>query len=157
RGSLNSGRANLSAVASAGRAWAFGGAGDGGHSLSSVEVIRYTSILTDRIDYPPNSVVTFTGSGFIPGESVSLLVRRSTDQDPGTTLSTVADGFGRIENHEFSTTSNDSGVVFSVTATGADSKLPALNKFHDSLYVTSLGVGAMLQTTSTLDLAIYGG
>ena len=61
---------------------------------------------TDRADYSPGTTVTITGTGWVPGEAVTLTlaeVNNFDDPHPDRTLTAVADDAGNIVNTEFRT------------------------------------------------------
>ncbi len=105
----------------------------GGNNLfgpqSSIETARYPSLKSDRQDYPPNTQVTLTGSGWVPGEVVTLNVRQS-DGDADINLVARADDQGDISNSELFT-KNDAHVAFLVKGVGQTSNRTAYAKFTD--------------------------
>lgn len=97
----------------------------GGDGLATSELYGFATITTDRDDYYPGLTVTMTGSGWQPGETVTLLLRESTDTHDPLTLTAVADVHGRIVNTDFVVEPHDLGVRFYLTATGAASQAQA--------------------------------
>ncbi|MGH2757896.1 MAG: PKD domain-containing protein [Actinomycetota bacterium] len=112
------------------------------------------TISTDKFDYPPNTVVTFTGSGWWPGETVQIEISRS-DGAPGTVLYALADDLGQIRNSNLSTTTNDLDVAFGVVASGGASGLVATTSFIDS-HGISLSPTQFLQQNAPVSLNIFG-
>ena len=66
--------------------------------LASSELYGFATIKTDKDDYAPGELVTMTGSGWQPGETVTLFLHEINNPDPhdDLTLTAVADGSGRI-------------------------------------------------------------
>src|SRR2546426_6298564 len=93
---------------------------------------RLASVATDKADYAPGETVTFTGSGWQPGEIVSLLLHEDPTTDADRTLTATADASGNIFNSEFSPEPHDIGVTFYVIASGETSGLTAQAKFTDA-------------------------
>ena len=93
----------------------------------------YATVKTDREDYWPGEPVTVTGSGWQPGETVTLTISEDADTHFDFTYSAVADADGRIANAEFAPIENEVfhhfGKKFYVAARGAASE--ALNTFTD--------------------------
>src|SRR5947208_949701 len=102
------------------------------------------TVKTDKEDYAPGEVVTMTGSGWQPGEAVTLELHEDLDHDEDTdqTLTTTADSSGSILYREFAPDEHDLGVQFYLTATGQTSRLVAQTTFLDSPKVGSVTVGA---------------
>src|SRR5213595_1548492 len=102
------------------------------------------TVKTDKEDYAPGEVVTITGSGWQPGEAVTLELHEDLDHDEDTdqTLTTTADSSGNILSREFAPDEHDLGVRFYLTATGQTSRLVAQTTFLDSPKVGSVTVGA---------------
>src|SRR5207244_10029396 len=96
------------AAASGAAVDARGGSGDG-----PVVVVASPPPLAcgkrDRPDYSPGETVTFTGSGWEPGEVVSLLLHEDPTTHPDRTLTATADPLGNIVNNEFSPEPHDVG------------------------------------------------
>ncbi len=66
--------------------------------LASSELYGFATIKTDKDDYAPGELVTMTGSGWQPGETVTLFLHEINNPDPhdDLTLTAVADASGRI-------------------------------------------------------------
>jgi len=92
------------------------------------------TITTDREDYPPYSTVVISGSGFTPGETVSLVVEQiapaQATYEPWTT---VADENGNILTSWFVFSDELVGATLQATATGQTSGLTASATFTDAL------------------------
>src|SRR5437899_1254594 len=93
---------------------------------------RRASVETDKADYTPGEAVTFTGSGWQPGEVVSLLLHEDPTTHGDRTLTATADESGNIFNSEFSPEPHDIGVTFYVIASGEASGLMAQARFTDA-------------------------
>src|SRR5437016_1230695 len=98
---------------------------------------RLASVKTDKPDYSPGETVTFTGSGWEPGEVVSLLLHEDPTTHPDRTLTATADPLGNIVNNEFSPEPHDVGVTFYVLASGQVSRIVAQARFTDTLAPTN--------------------
>src|SRR2546426_523374 len=112
----------------------------GGASAGQVVLVtspmRLATVKTDRADYSPGATVTFTGSGWKPGEGVSLLLHEDTTIHADRTLTATADESGNIFNNEFSPEPHDVGVTFYVLASGQASRLVAQARFTDKVAPT---------------------
>ena len=49
--------------------------GAGSAGPAAVEGFRFATVKTDKGDYPPGSVVTISGAGWVAGESINLTLR----------------------------------------------------------------------------------
>ena len=108
-----------------------GGANETG-VYSGVDLYGFATVKTDKDDYAPGETVVITGTGWQPGETVTL--RLQEDVSPpfheDRTLSATADENGGIINTEYSPEAHDVGVMFYLTATGAGAQ--AQNHFWDA-------------------------
>ncbi len=77
----------------------FAGAGDAG---TGTELYRFATVKTDQSDYAPGTIVNISGSGWQPGETVTLTLVESPLIDTHPVMTAVADTFGRISNNQFS-------------------------------------------------------
>ena len=88
---------------------------------------------TDKDDYWPGETVTITGSGWQPGETVTLKISEDADTHNDFTYTAVANAQGNIINAQFAPIENEVfhhfGMRFYLTATGVAST--ALNTFTD--------------------------
>jgi hypothetical protein len=142
-----------------------GGAGDatGGHSGRVVLVTAagdgaagaIATVQTDRDDYFPPDTVLITGSGWEPGETVSLLFQEDVTPavHPDVVMSTVADAEGGIRHQQFAIDSADIGVRFTLTATGQTSGRTAQATFTDN---TGLNTVTVIGAQATSPIAPGG-
>jgi hypothetical protein len=128
-GTLSVARPGLagSAIGLDGRLLAAGGTG-----LASTELYGFATVKTDAADYPPGSTVMITGSGWQPGETVTLTLLESPLIDTHPAMTAVADGNGNILNDKFSPDEHDVNIRFYLTAVGSQSGLQAQNTFTDA-------------------------
>src|SRR5207245_8375245 len=56
---------------------AAGGTDASGNTLASTELYAFPTVKTDQADYPPGTTVNITGSGFTPGETVTITLVES--------------------------------------------------------------------------------
>src|SRR5690348_4195116 len=72
------------------------------------------AVNTDKDDYQPGDTVTVTGTGWEPGETVSLLFHEDVDPPihPDKTFTAVADADGRIVNRDYVIDEEDLNVRF---------------------------------------------
>src|SRR6266853_2600022 len=92
----------------------------GGSGQASSEYYGFATLHTDKSDYAPGTTVTITGSGWQPGEKVSLHLHEDLAKPfhLDRTLTATADAYGRIFNNQFAPEHHDIGVRFYLTATG---------------------------------------
>ena len=115
------------------------GGSDGKNSLASSELYSFATITTDQADYPPGTTVNISGSGWQPGETVTLALVESPLYDTHGPYSAVADSNGNIFNNQFMTDEHDANIRFYLTARGSVSQ--AQMTFTDSTQLKSLTVG----------------
>ena len=72
-----------------------------GGSSASAELYGFATVKTDAADYPPGTTVNITGSGWQPGETVTLTLVESPLIDTHGPFTTVADGNGNISTFRF--------------------------------------------------------
>ena len=106
-------------------------------ALSSSELYGFATVKTDRGDYAPGDPVTITGSGWQPGETVTLSFRESPNIDTPGPFTAVADQNGNISDMEFAPDLNDVGIRFFFTAVGTSSGLQAQHTFTDGGVATT--------------------
>ncbi|HEY1213131.1 MAG TPA: kelch repeat-containing protein, partial [Bryobacteraceae bacterium] len=102
----------------------------GGSNLDSTEFYGFPTVKTDASDYPPGTPVHIFGSGWVPGETVSLTLLESPLIDTHGPYSAIADANGNISDDSFATDNLDLDISFGLTAVG--SKAQAFNWFTDS-------------------------
>jgi hypothetical protein len=124
------------------------GGENGSGTLSSAEVYGFATVETDKADYAPGTVVTITGRGWQPGETVTLSFRESPNIDTPGPYTVVADANGNISDAEFAPDSNDLNVRFYLTAVGSSSGFQAQHTFTDSVATTT----ALSCTPSTVQV-----
>jgi hypothetical protein len=123
-------RDNVSAVLRPGSLLVAGGRNASG-SLNSSELFQYVAIGTDKPDYAPGTPVNISGSGWQPGEQVSVQIMTvPVDQHHiEFTGSGIADGAGSVTVTGFAVDQSHLGMKFILTATG--SQLQAQTTFTD--------------------------
>jgi len=104
----------------------------GGSNLSSTELYGFATVKTDKADYAPGEIVTITGSGWQPGETVTLSFLESPLIDTHPNLTAVADSNGNISNNQFVPDAHDFGILFYLTAVGQTSARQAQTTFADN-------------------------
>jgi hypothetical protein len=127
------------------------GGSSAGTPVSSAELYGFATVKTDAADYAPGSVVTITGTGWQPGETVTLTLVESPYYDTHPVMTAVADGQGHITNSGFSPDEHDIGVRFYLTAAGQSSGYSAQNMFTDgNVKVNAQPGNATFSLTSTI-------
>ena len=136
----------------------------GGTGLASTELYGFATVKTDATDYAPGSIVTITGSGWQPGETVTLTLRESPLIDAPPTMTAVADGNGNILNNQFSPDPYDVNVRFYLTAVGSQSGLQAQNTFTDNIKIvvtrnspTAANISEATGSSFTVTFAVSNG
>src|SRR5881392_2397684 len=109
--------------------------------LQGLAMGQSATVMTDEADYAPGTIVTITGSGWRPGETVTLSLVESPLVDTHSDLFAIADANGNIFNNEFSPDSYDADISFTLTATGGTSGLQARTTFTDSTSLKTVTVG----------------
>ncbi|PYU05528.1 MAG: hypothetical protein DMG33_10600, partial [Acidobacteria bacterium] len=102
------------------------------NALASTELYGFATVKTDKADYAPGTTVTITGSGWKPGETVTLTLVESPLIDTHGPYSVTADASGNISNSSFGTDTHDINVLFYLTAVGSVSGLQAQTSFTDA-------------------------
>lgn len=130
-------------------------------TFSSLNVFSQSAtIATDALDYPPGSTAIITGSGFQPGETVTLQVLHyptccddstSPDHQPYTT---IADANGNVSSSWYVPSDQDElGATLQLTAVGASSRLQASEVFTDG---SSFGYNTTTGKSSSVSLSPGG-
>ena len=114
-------------------------------------------IATDRGDYAPGQTVTFTGGGWMAGETVRITLSETPDIHADRDLFATAGDSGEFVNTEFAPEPHDLGVTFTVTATGTTSLRQASWTFTDSAPTSAIyrmveGTGTILTTGPIVDI-----
>src|SRR2546426_3749639 len=102
------------------------------NALASTELYGFATVKTDKADYAPSEIVTITGSGWQPGETVTLSFLESPLIDTHPNLTAVADATGNISNNQFVPDAHDFGILFYLTAVGQTSARQAQTTFTDN-------------------------
>lgn len=102
-------------------------------ALQGVAGAQTPTVMTDQPDYAPGTIVTITGSGWQPGETVTLNFVESPLYDTHPDLYATADANGNIFNNQFSPDVHDAAITFTLTATGQSSGLQAQTTFTDAI------------------------
>ncbi|HKB71574.1 MAG TPA: hypothetical protein VKH46_12070, partial [Thermoanaerobaculia bacterium] len=92
----------------------------------------FATVTTDKTDYAPGDTVVITGTGWMPGETVSMLLHHD-DGDPDLALTSIADDSGNFMNSDFVVDEGDLGATFLLTATGLTSSYTAQTTFTDAI------------------------
>lgn len=103
----------------------------GGSGSQSSELYGFATVKTDDDDYNPGDIVNISGSGWQPGETVTLVLHEDADFHGDLALTAVADAFGNIANSEYAPEAHDLGVRFYLTAGGGTSNFQAQTTFTD--------------------------
>jgi len=118
-------------------------------ALQGVSMAQTATVMTDQADYAPGTIVTITGSGWQPGETVTLSLVESPLIDTHPDLYATADANGNIINNQFSPDEHDINISFTLTATGQLSGLVAQTTFTDATNLKTVTVGAQGPATIT--------
>src|SRR6185369_15032384 len=102
----------------------------GGSNQSSTELYGFATVKTDQADYQPGTTVNISGTGWLPGETVTLTLVESPNLDAHGPYSVTVDASGNFTNSSFVTDIHDLGIRFFVTAVGSQSQ--AQNTFTDA-------------------------
>lgn len=117
-----------------------GGADAKGAPLNGNELYGFATVKTDANDYAPGTTVTITGTGWQPGETVTLSLVESPNFDTHPVMTEVADASGNFVNTDFSPDAHDLNVRFFLTAVGSNSGLQAQNTFTDGTASSLSGI-----------------
>jgi hypothetical protein len=118
-------------------------------ALGGTAMAQSPTVMTDQSDYAPGTIVTITGSGWQPGETVTLSFVESPLIDMHPDLYATADANGNIFNNQFSPDSHDVDITFTLTATGGTSGLQAQTTFTDAITLDSVTVGSQVGIVTT--------
>ena len=114
-------------------------------------------VWTSKDDYVPEEIVDMWGSGWSPGETVTLTLFEVPQAHPSRTFSVVADQTGAFLFEEFKPEPHHAGVKFILNAVGSASRLQAQAEFWDSIAIgasstNSNGGGATSSQNLTLSV-----
>ncbi len=94
----------------------------GGSGLDTTELYGFATVKTDKLDYAPGTPVQITGSGWKPGETVTLTLLESPNIDQHPAMTAIADSLGNISNSDFAPDIHDINLSFYLTAVGTQSQ-----------------------------------
>ncbi len=100
-------------------------------AIGEGETVKDPTLGTDRLDYLPGEVVTLLGTGFTPGETVTITLEETPHVHEHTVLSAVADESGGFANTDYAPQSHDLGTIYVATAVGTTSGRTATTGFSD--------------------------
>jgi hypothetical protein len=118
------------------------GAGDAG---AATELYRFATVRSDQDDYTPGQTVAITGSGWQPGEQVTITLVESPNIDTHPAITATADANGTIADSSFATDAHDFQIRFFVFAHGSASD--AATSFTDG--GGAVAVAGVNSTTAT--------
>jgi sugar lactone lactonase YvrE len=136
--------------------------GESSGKTSTGDLYAFPTVSTDKPDYAPNTTVKISGTGWTPGETVTLVLHEQPANDPDVTFTAVANNSGSIQNSAFKPDVHDEQINFILTAEGQTSGVFAQTVFADSTYSTQLssptptsgGAGTVVNATATLQYGI---
>lgn len=109
------------------------------------------SVTTDHADYPPGSIVSISGTGFQPGETVRLQILRidlpANDGPEHLPWEVNANSEGGL-TASWLVTPDELGATLQLTATGLSSGLTAQTIFTDGVITPASGGGAIPADTA---------
>src|SRR5262245_28854661 len=111
-------------------------AGPASGEAAAAAFSRIALIQTDKYDYLPGELIIITGSGFLPGEEVTLEVDHVSGLEAGAghvPFTATSDASGQITTTWFVEPDDSLGAVLALTAVGARSGRSALTFFTDTL------------------------
>ena len=135
-----------------------GGTEANGNALKSSEAYGFPTVQTDQGDYPPGTTVTITGSGWQPGETVTIQLVESPLIDTHGPYTVTAQANGNISDRSFTTDAHDAGVTFTVTAIGSVSR--AQTTFSDAAVTfnnTNTAVAAFGKSSLSAPMSVTAG
>ncbi len=88
--------------------------------LETSSAYRFATLRTDQEQYDPGAVVTITGSGWAPGEKVSLLFQEMPKTRADRSVTVLTDASGDLA-YQYQSDTQHPGRRYYVTATGAAS------------------------------------
>ena len=103
---------------------------------------RFATIKTDKDDYAPGALAVITGSGWQPGEEVTLLFQEDPAVHDDYVLKVNADTAGNIYWDQWAPELHDLYVRFYLTASGAQSRAQTTFTDGGTLTITFAGTGS---------------
>ena len=133
-----------------GQALIVGGANSSGAILSSTEVLTSysASITTDKLDYAPGETATFTGRGFLAGETVRIVIHEDPHTPQERSIQVVADADGNISGG-YLVQEYDLRLQFIASAKGLTSGITAQTTFTDDTNITTATIATRESTCTT--------
>src|SRR5436190_1866712 len=118
---------------------------DASSPRATAELYGFATVRTDKADYTPGQTVSITGSGWVPGETVTLTLAEVPFHDVHPLAPVTADASGNIVSTEFVPDPDDVGTRFYLTASGRQSQ--AQTSFTDALSITSASLNGSTKVT----------
>ena len=100
-----------------------GGASDPAKETPGSSDDRSVVLQTDKMNYAPGEVIIVTGSGWEPGETVTLRLHESPAVHEDRMVTATADSSGNIFDNQFMQDAHDRGFMLQLTASGRRSGL----------------------------------
>ena len=125
--------------------------------VSSAHAQGTATLTSDQPNYSPGQTVTLYGSGFQPGENVTIVISVNPVTHGPYTTTSVADADGNFVNGTYVDQETDLGVTFTATATGDQGSF-AETTFTDSDTLTAVisPTGGGTVTSSTGGISCPG-
>src|SRR6266542_2576921 len=95
----------------------------GNDAGDSATADRSVVLQTDKMNYAPGEVIIVAGSGWDPGEAVTLRLHEEPAAHADRSVTVIADASGNIWDNRFMQDGHDRGVMLQLTATGRSSGL----------------------------------
>ena len=120
-----------------------------GSTVVAAQAQSHPTLASDKRDYIPGDIVNLAGSGFKPGELVTIVMSVNPITHADVTLTSVADANGNFKNSDYLVQKTDLGVTFHVQAVGSFGDTAPQLTFTDTIGApTSIGTGARSSTGS---------
>jgi hypothetical protein len=113
------------------------------------------TVETDLSDYAPGAIVTITGAGFQPGETVRLVLSEYVEEHAPRSWDVVADDQGGFTDRSFSPEQHHIGVLFRLSAVGMTSGAIATTRFTDGT-ISAASVEGREGTCTTAQAVFIG-
>jgi len=101
---------------------------------NSAELYGFATLETNATDYAPGTAVLVSGTGWKPGEPVTITLNEIPQVEPTPILTTTADASGNINDGNYAPNKLDLGIRYYALAVGGTSGLQVENTFTDSYY-----------------------